>query len=237
MADLRTNFKDDILSTAEQGTRKFNIVDANGNVLYEGVHLEDVSNYLQVGDEYGADEINEQNEAINNHTNIIGDTDISDIGDGTVTGGISQLNSDKQDKTDNSLNTTSKNVVGAINELNSNLNIIGTMYSTNTLKATSIQASTETEFIKYTSGLNYGTYLVSLRVELTTVQPTSGALLTLKIGDKRFVTEIPPIPFIGNGTVTGVYKLDKPSDGISGSYYSINAVTIGSADLTIVKLK
>lgn len=66
MADLRTNYKDDILSTAEQGTRKFNIVDANGNVLYESVHLEDVSNYLQVGDEYGADEINEQNEAINN---------------------------------------------------------------------------------------------------------------------------------------------------------------------------
>jgi len=92
MADLRTNYKDDILSTAEEGTRKFNIVDANGNALYEGVHLEDVSNYLQVGDEYGADEINEQNEAINNHTNIIGDTDISDIGDGTATGAISKLN-------------------------------------------------------------------------------------------------------------------------------------------------
>lgn len=73
MADLRTNYKDDILSTAEQGTRKFNIVDANGNVLYEGVHLEDVSNYLQVGDEYGADEINEQNEAINQLNSDLGD--------------------------------------------------------------------------------------------------------------------------------------------------------------------
>lgn len=82
MADLRTNFKDDILSTAEQGTRKFNIVDANGNVLYEGVHLEDISNYLQVGDEYGADEINEQNEAIKN------------------------LSSDKLDKTGASTNNT-----------------------------------------------------------------------------------------------------------------------------------
>lgn len=69
MADLRTNYKEDILSTAEQGTRKFNIVDSNGNVLYENVHLEDVSNYLQVGDEYGADEINEQNGAINDIVN------------------------------------------------------------------------------------------------------------------------------------------------------------------------
>lgn len=55
---------------------------------------------------------------------ILGSTDISAIGDGTVTGIIPTLNSDltiKQNKIDNSLATTSKTVTGAINEVNSSL--------------------------------------------------------------------------------------------------------------------
>jgi hypothetical protein len=65
MNDLRTNYKSDILATSQQGKRTFNIVSKNGEVLYEGVHIEDVSQYLQVGDEYDSDVINEQNTTIN----------------------------------------------------------------------------------------------------------------------------------------------------------------------------
>lgn len=63
--ELKTDYKDDILATGQQGRRTFNIIDKNGNMLYEDVHIEDASEYLQVGDEYGGDIINEQNESIN----------------------------------------------------------------------------------------------------------------------------------------------------------------------------
>lgn len=91
---LATNYKDDILATSMSGKRRYNLVDENGNIVAANVHIEDVSQYTQIGDNYGSDEINAQNEAINNHTDIIGEGDISDIGDGTITGAISQLNSD-----------------------------------------------------------------------------------------------------------------------------------------------
>lgn len=63
--DLRTDYKDDVLMPSEHGKRTFNIVDNDGNIVIENVHFEDVSNYLQVGDEYGNDVINEQNTRIN----------------------------------------------------------------------------------------------------------------------------------------------------------------------------
>lgn len=63
--ELKTDYKDDILATGQQGRRTFNIIDKNGNILYEDVHIEDASEYLQVGDEYGGDIINGQNESIN----------------------------------------------------------------------------------------------------------------------------------------------------------------------------
>lgn len=63
--DLRTDYKSDILMPVQQNKRTFNIVDSNNNILFENVHIEDNSQYLQVGDEYGSEIINEQNEAIN----------------------------------------------------------------------------------------------------------------------------------------------------------------------------
>lgn len=63
--ELKTDYKDDILATGQQGKRTFNIIGKNGEILFEDVHIEDTSRYLQVGDEYGGDIINEQNEAIN----------------------------------------------------------------------------------------------------------------------------------------------------------------------------
>ena len=63
--DLRTDYKSDILMPVQQDKRTFNILDSNNNILYENVHIEDNSQYLQVGDEYGSDIINAQNTAIN----------------------------------------------------------------------------------------------------------------------------------------------------------------------------
>ena len=63
--ELKTDYKDDVLATSQQGKRTFNIVGKNGEILFEDVHIEDISRYLQVGDEYGQEIINEQNSAIN----------------------------------------------------------------------------------------------------------------------------------------------------------------------------
>lgn len=57
MATLRTNYKDDVFS----GDRKYTMVN-NGDGT---VSFVDQTQYSQVGDTYGAAEINEQNAAIN----------------------------------------------------------------------------------------------------------------------------------------------------------------------------
>lgn len=63
--ELKTDYKDDVLATSQQGKRTFNIVGKNGEILFEDVHIEDTSRYLQVGDEYGGEVINETNEYVN----------------------------------------------------------------------------------------------------------------------------------------------------------------------------
>lgn len=65
VAELKTDYKEDILETSQQGKRTFNIVSKTGEILFEDVHIEDVSKYTQVGDEYGQAIINAQNNAIN----------------------------------------------------------------------------------------------------------------------------------------------------------------------------
>ena len=175
--ELKTDYKDDVLATSQQGKRTFNIVGKNGEILFEDVHIEDTSRYLQVGDEYGQSIINEQNSAINQLSKGTGyvfdtyaeyleayqggeipvgaivyikegsvdgtitalqvkyndsnvklalDTLSSNLGSkssaSAVTGDdafskIATLNNNKQNKTDNTLNTPSKTVTGAINSI------------------------------------------------------------------------------------------------------------------------
>lgn len=74
MSTLKTDYKQDILAPSMDGKRKFNLVDSEGNVVYANVHIEDVSSYSQVGDEFDAEVINGQNEAINKNA-----SDISEI--------------------------------------------------------------------------------------------------------------------------------------------------------------
>ena len=57
MADLRTNYKDDVF----EGKRKY-MMERNED---SSVSFTDVTSYTQQGDYYGAAEINAQNQAIN----------------------------------------------------------------------------------------------------------------------------------------------------------------------------
>ena len=61
MADLKTDYKDDILDTSQNTKRKYQMID-NGDGT---VSFEDVTEYLQQGDSFGADDINDTNEEVN----------------------------------------------------------------------------------------------------------------------------------------------------------------------------
>lgn len=54
MANLKTNYKNDILDTSKNVNRKYRMVD-NGDGTYS---FEDVTEYLQVGDTFGAGDLN-----------------------------------------------------------------------------------------------------------------------------------------------------------------------------------
>ena len=61
MADLPTNLKDDILDSSVNTRRKYRMIE-NEDGTYS---FEDVTEYSQVGDEYGAGLINETNRQVN----------------------------------------------------------------------------------------------------------------------------------------------------------------------------
>ena len=63
MADLPTNFLDDILSASMGGKRRFKITNLKGTS--EEVTIEDISKYDQVGSTFGASDINKTNQAVN----------------------------------------------------------------------------------------------------------------------------------------------------------------------------
>lgn len=84
---LSTNFQDDVLASSNS-KRKYNMIhNPDGTVSFE-----DVTVYSQEGSDFGAKEVNEEREEINKHTTLLGDTDISSIEDGTVTGALAGLN-------------------------------------------------------------------------------------------------------------------------------------------------
>lgn len=84
MADLRTNYQDDVLDASKNTARVYDLVDSNGTVVLAGVHLEDKTVYTTEGDDYGATDINTQNGKINELSNDLTDVSIgSQIGNGT----------------------------------------------------------------------------------------------------------------------------------------------------------
>lgn len=65
MAELKTDYKDQLLDSLVNTKRVYNLVDADGNVVRENVSLEDVTVYSQDGDNFGAADINKTNEEVN----------------------------------------------------------------------------------------------------------------------------------------------------------------------------
>lgn len=71
MADLKTDYKDQLLDTSVNTERKFNLVDSGGNVIASGVTLRDITQYSQAGDTFGAADVNKITTEINGiNTNL-----------------------------------------------------------------------------------------------------------------------------------------------------------------------
>lgn len=66
---LKTDYKNDILDTSVNEERTYNLVDANGNIVYEGVKLRETTVFTQEGDSFGAGDINATNGMVNKLNN------------------------------------------------------------------------------------------------------------------------------------------------------------------------
>lgn len=80
MADLRTDYKDQLLDTSVNTERRYNLVDSDGNIVQNDVSLRDVTVYSQEGDSFGAGvlngitgAINDLNGSLNNMVNDLDD--------------------------------------------------------------------------------------------------------------------------------------------------------------------
>lgn len=76
---LRTDYKDDILDTSVNKKRVYNLIDQSGNVVMSGLSFEDVTVYLQNGDELSSSAVNEAFGNINNR-NLMTYTSLSQLG-------------------------------------------------------------------------------------------------------------------------------------------------------------
>ena len=65
MADLKTDYVNDVLDTDVNTERTYNIVDSQGNVIYANARIRETTVFTTEGDPYGASEINDQNTFIN----------------------------------------------------------------------------------------------------------------------------------------------------------------------------
>lgn len=118
---LATDFKDDIMQESMNGKRRYRMVNnSDGTVSFE-----DVTDYQQVGNSYGAGQINTTNEAVNASADagkIIDDIDT--IRNVTKEGYVAGALALKQ--VDNSLDDYE--LVGEINSLNGQLSIDRSKY-------------------------------------------------------------------------------------------------------------
>lgn len=68
MSNLPTNLVADILNTALNTYRRYNILDSNGETVEGDIHLEEITSYTQRGSEVTAELINEICKRLNDNT-------------------------------------------------------------------------------------------------------------------------------------------------------------------------
>ena len=80
MADLKTNYVDDVLDTSVNEKRKYNMIqNADGTVSFV-----DVTTYTQNGDSFGAKDVNDTNTAVNELNNNLSNLPTATLSSGST---------------------------------------------------------------------------------------------------------------------------------------------------------
>ena len=87
MADLKTNYKDDVLDTSKNEKRKFRMIQNDDGT----VSFDDATKYTQQGDTFGAADINATNAKINEQNQSL-----TDIGECVILGQTSSTSESNQ---------------------------------------------------------------------------------------------------------------------------------------------
>lgn len=147
----------------------------------------------------------------------LGSTDISEIGDGTVTGNISEINN-------------------SLTEINSDLSVIGNKYQTTSLLTTSIPATTETAILRLTN-LPKGVYVVSGDAGGSVAMGTGGSIV-LRTSNRTddAMTAIYNTGYTINGAIASVVEFSNDGNTITLLLNVGVAKTITYGRLTAVRI-
>lgn len=202
MASLKTNYKNDILDTSENTNRIFDLVDQNGQVVLANLSLVDKTVYSQVGDNFGANDINSTNTKVNSH-----ETSISQI-NSNLTANAKKFNftydSTKQKygyTIDNEFHPFSKGAV-----------LIGTYSSDATIDVSAYGLTSASQFLavcdtdtntsaEWGNGQEGNFGMGWLHAQAKYIAPTkslSGSTLSLTVGKMTYSSQAPS----GSGTAT-----------------------------------
>lgn len=123
-----------------------------------------------------------------------------------------------------------------LSSINSDLSVIGKIYSTTTLKATSVPATTETTVLQL-SNLPLGTYIAQGSIYGSTTVNNKGGIMQLRVTDSVNVANtVQNSGFLLSGSVSAIFQITNTTNVVSVSLYCTNAQTLTSGRLTIVRI-
>ena len=118
----------------------------------------------------------------------------------------------------------------------SNISVIGQIYSTTTLRATSIPATTDTVVLQV-SNLPLGTYIATGSLFGSTTLNNTGGIIQLKVtGNSTSANTVQNSGFLLSGSVNSIFQVTNTSNAVDVTLYCTNAQTVSSGRLMIVRI-
>jgi hypothetical protein len=118
----------------------------------------------------------------------------------------------------------------------SDISVIGQIYSTTTLRATSIPATTDTVVLQV-SNLPLGTYIATGSLFGSTTVNNTGGIIQLKVtGNSTSANTIQNSGFLLSGSVNSIFQVTNTSNAVDVTLYCTNAQTVSSGRLMIVRI-
>lgn len=139
-------------------------------------------------------------------------------------------------KTNKQLTDDVSQINNSLNEINSNLSVIGNKYQSTTLVATSIPATTDTTVLRL-DNLPKGVYVVTGYIYAsTTISNTGGIIEIRSTGNTTIPNTIQNSGFFMSGSITGVFEVMSSSNSFNVGVFCTNAQTLTSGGLTAIRI-